>query len=266
MSRATSNLQSSRVCIVITGATGAIGGALARLYAKEHAESVKLILQGRNADALANVARLCRELGATVEPVPLDLTDREALHYWIAQLQMQPVDLLIVNAGINIGTGVKRAGEQIEEIDQLIELNIRSSIQLASAMITAMRGRRHGQVALMSSLAAYYGLPMAPSYCASKAALKAFGESMRAFAAADNVRVSVVMPGVVTSSMNQVMVGPQPYELSPEVAARAIAEGLARNRARISFPFPLNLGAWVLSVLPASTAAWCLKRLGYRVA
>jgi short-subunit dehydrogenase len=256
--------QAHHLTIVITGATGVIGGALARLYATQHTESVQLILQGRDTEALYAIARDCRVSGASVETVSLDLTDRDALLDWSARLQTRPIDLLIVNAGINIGLGPNRAGERFEEIDQLIEINIRSSIQLASGIVKAMRGRRAGQVAIISSLAAYYGLPMSPTYSASKAALKAFGESMRAFAAPDNVKVNVVMPGYVTSPMNDVVPGPKPFELPPAEAARLIVAGLEKNKARISFPFPLNLGAWWLGVLPASMSAKLLRWLGYR--
>jgi hypothetical protein len=120
-----------------------------------------------------------------------------------------------------------------------------------------MRARRSGQLALISSLAAYYGLPVTPSYCASKAALKAYGEAIRGWLASEGVRVSVVMPGYVESQMCREMPGPKPFLWSAERAAQHIRLGLARNRARISFPFPLNLGTWLLAVLPPPCPNGC---------
>jgi short-subunit dehydrogenase len=115
-----------------------------------------------------------------------------------------------------------------------------------------MRARRRGQIALMSSLAAYYGLPVTPSYCASKAALKAYGEGIRRGLAPMGIRVSVVMPGFVESRMCREFPGPKPFLWPAARAARAIQLGLRADRARISFPFPLNLATWSLAVLPSS--------------
>jgi short-subunit dehydrogenase len=132
-----------------------------------------------------------------------------------------------------------------------------------SGVLPAMRSRGRGQVALVSSLSAWYGLPLTPSYCASKAGLKAYGEALRGWLAAEGVAVNVVLPGFVTSEMSASFPGPQPMLLHPEQAARRIARGLALNRARISFPFPLNFGMWWLAVLPAGLSQQILRWLGY---
>ncbi|HPU79808.1 SDR family NAD(P)-dependent oxidoreductase, partial [Accumulibacter sp.] len=105
--------------------------------------------------------------------------------------------------------------------------------------------------------------PVAPSYCASKAAIKVYGEAMRGWLAAEGIRINVVMPGYVESSMCRAMPGPKPFLWSAERAARYIRRGLERNRARISFPFPLNLGTWFLSVLPPTVSARILRLLNY---
>lgn len=254
--------------IVITGATGAIGGALARTYAArlmQDGVETKLVLQGRQVQMLDQIAASCRESGAHVETVALDLTDRAALSTWIETLQAMPVDLFIANAGININPGVDQVGERWEDMDALIELNIRATMLLVNRMLASMRARKAGQIAIVSSLAAYYGLPMAASYCASKAALKAYGEGLRILAACDGVKVNVVMPGYVLSDMNTNMPGPKPFMLTAEDAAQRIMRGLSRNRARISFPFPLNFGTWWLAVLPARVSARILQWMGYGV-
>ena len=126
-----------------------------------------------------------------------------------------------------------------------------------------MRERKCGQIALFSSLAGYFGLPVTPSYCASKAAIKAYGEALRGGAAVDGVEVNVVMPGFVESLMCDEMPGAKPMLWTAEKAARFIRRGLERNHARISFPFPLNLGCWYLSVAPASIAQRLVKIFGF---
>ncbi|WP_019865439.1 SDR family NAD(P)-dependent oxidoreductase [Methylovulum miyakonense] len=248
--------------ILVTGATGAIGGALARHYAKP---GICLILQGRNAAALDGIARACTEAGASVSTQVMDLRDIAGLQQWLAELSIKQLpDLVIANAGININHGSGRRGEQWPEMEALLDLNVKSTLALANALVPAMRQRRSGQIALVSSLAAYYGLPVTPSYSASKAAIKAYGEGMRGWLERDNVQINVVMPGYIQSDMANAMPGPKPFLWAPDRAARVIAQGLAKNQARISFPFPLNFGTWFLAVLPAQFSQRILALIGYK--
>jgi len=247
--------------ILITGATGAIGSALAKHYAKL---SPHLILQGRDQDKLNKISLQCSNLGANISTIAIDLRDIPQLQTWITNLPSQQTpDLIIVNAGMNSNIGPSNEGEKWEDIDSLLDLNIKSSFALIDAALPAMRQRGSGQIAIISSLAAYYGLAITPSYCASKAALKTYGEALRGWLAKENIKVNVIMPGYVKSNMCQQMPGPKPFLWTPEKAAKFIAKGLQNNKPRISFPFPLNLGTWFLSVLPASWSQWILTLLHY---
>ncbi len=249
--------------IVITGATGAIGGALAQSYA---APAVTLFLQGRKVDLLASIAAQCTARGAVVHTAAFDLRDREKLSAWLHALAADTApDLVIVNAGINIHSQADNAGESWQEVESLLEINIRAAFATVNGVLPAMRKHKRGQIALISSLAAYHGLPMTPSYSASKAAIKAYGEGLRAWLADEGIRVNVVMPGYVASPMCDEMPGPKPFLWSAEKAAAAIRRGLAANHARISFPFPLNLGSWFLAVLPAGVSQRLLRLFGYAV-
>ena len=135
---------------------------------------------------------------------------------------------------------------------------------IVHAVLPAMRQRGSGQIALISSLAGYFGLPVTPSYCASKAGLKAYGEALRGWLGPEGVRVNVIMPGYVASPMCEAMPGPKPFVWLPERAARAIRRGLEKDKARISFPFPLNLGTWFLAALPAALSLRIVSLIGYR--
>ncbi len=249
-------------CVLITGATGGIGGALARGYA---APGVTLILHGRKADRLAELAAQCEQRGARVLTQTLDVRDRATLVEWLrAMSEAEAPDLVIVNAGVNTNIGADGRGEPWDEVEALIEVNVLAAMATVDAVLPAMRARGHGQIALISSLAAWFGLPVTPSYCASKAALKAYGEALRGWLAPEGIRVNVVMPGYVDSPMCRAMPGPKPFLWLPERAARTIRRRLARNSARITFPFPLDWGTWWLTVLPAAISTRIVGWIGYR--
>lgn len=247
-------------CVLITGATGAIGKALALAYA---APGTTLVLHGRKAGVLNALGERCQALGATVELSSACLTDDAQRHAWLESLCARQVpDIVIASAGMNAHPSATQL-EPWTEVHTLLELNLKVPIAMSQWLVPAMQARGSGQLVFLSSLAAWHGLPLTPSYSASKAGIKAYGEGLRALLAPHGIGVSVVMPGYVSSAMCDAMPGPKPWQWPPERAARVIKQGVARNRARISFPFLLAVASWSLGVLPASLSQWLIRRLGF---
>jgi len=248
-------------CVLITGATGAIGGALAKEYASPQTH---LILHGRNTAALEQVASACQEKGAQVTLSSINLTDENELAQWLTTLSAEQLpDIVIANAGKNTHPEQLGELEPWTDVQALLDINLTTPIAMAHHLVPAMRERGSGQLVFISSLAGWHGLPSTPTYSASKAGIKAYGEALRGLLAPCGIGVTVIMPGYVTSPMCNAMPGPKPWEWPPERAAKVIARGIGANRARVSFPFPLNFGTWWLAVLPAGVSQWLIKRLGF---
>jgi short-subunit dehydrogenase len=113
----------------------------------------------------------------------------------------------------------------------------------------------------MSSLASFRGFAGAPAYCASKAAVRNYGEGLRNAYARDGIGVSVICPGFVRSGMTDENDFAMPFLMDAERAARIIRRGLARNRGRIAFPWQMYGAAWLVQALPTWTTDRVMRGL-----
>lgn len=241
--------------IVITGGSSGIGEALALHYA---APGVFLALSGRNQTRLDAVAEACRAKGARVEGKVIDVTDEAAMRAWIDGLDEQgPLDLVIANAGIAV---IPRKGLSLHEMTkQSFAVNVAGVFNTIHPAIERMKDRKRGQVALMSSIAGFRGMPGAAPYSASKVAVKGYGEALRG-TYWGRVEISVICPGFVESRMTEKNSFPMPFLMTSERAARIIARGLQRNRGVIAFPLPTALAVRFLTLLPNRLSDWILRR------
>ena len=236
--------------ILITGASSGIGEALAGEYADA---GIRLSLSGRNKDRLQAVAGHCRSRGAVVDEAVVDVCDATAMREWItACWQRQPIDLIVANAGIALATG--GAEEMEERTRKIFAVNVDGVLNTIFPALPAMCERQRGQIAIVSSLAGFRGMPSAPAYSASKAAVRALGEGLRGRLAPKGIEVNVVAPGFVKSRITADNSFPMPFLMEAEAAARRIRRGLARNQGRIAFPRRLYAVIWLLSCLPDALA------------
>jgi uncharacterized protein len=218
------DLTSNRV--LLTGASGGLGEAIARAVAGRGAQ---LVLSGRNTAALETLAD---ELGA--EAVPCDLSDRAALDR-LADAAGD-VDVLIANAGLP-GSGTLLRLEQ-NEIDRVLEVNLRAPIALARRLAPAMAERGRGQLVFVASFAGK--LPSAGEssiYTATKFGLRGFAHVLRAQMKRKGVGVSLVTPGPVRDAGMFARGGGKPPPLigtsTPEDVGDAVVRAIERNAAEI---------------------------------
>ncbi|MCP4394096.1 MAG: SDR family NAD(P)-dependent oxidoreductase [Alphaproteobacteria bacterium] len=252
MQQATSNYKQPK-SILITGASSGIGEALAKEYA---AEGVTLFISGRNKERLDAVAGECTKLGATVHADIVDVKDIDAMEKYINDSHSkQSIDLVIANAGVGI------PGETDEIIRLTFKTNIGGVVYTVLPSINLMKEQGHGQIAIVSSVAGYAGLPTAPSYSASKAMVKAWGEGLRGHLRNDGIKVSVICPGFVKSRITDKNTCHMPFMLEAKKAAKIIRKGLAKNKPRITFPWQMAILGWIMSALPARVLDSIAKRL-----
>lgn len=243
--------------VAITGASRGIGAALAEHYA---APDRLLLLLGRDAAALAEVAASCRRKGAKVKLQAVDVCDRDGLARYLLEVdQRSPIDLLLANAGILIGTDEANATDRLEDAARLIEINLVGALNTILPVLQRMQQRRHGQIGIMSSLAAIAPMVNAPAYSASKAALLAYGLALRETARLHGVRVNVICPGYVETAMSARQRGWMPLRLPAADAAVRIARGLARDRDVIAFPLVMAVLAKLAALTPER-----LRRIGQK--
>lgn len=239
----------------VTGASSGLGLAVAKELARR---GCRIAISARRVDALE---RLADELGReAVLPLPLDVTDREANMEAVRRIETRfgGLDIAFLNAGTCEYLDVNHFDSCVFE--RMMRTNFLSMVYGVEAALPALRRSLHPQLIGMSSTVRYGGLPRAEAYGASKAAGAYFLESLRLDLLRDRIPVSVVSPGFVRTPLTDQNDFPMPMRMEPERAARIIADGIARQRPHIHFPFLFSAIFGVLSALPSGLYVGLMKR------
>ena len=182
----------------------------------------------------------------------VDVTDRLAMTDWISGVDRDaPLDLVIANAG----TAGRHLPDGPERIRAIFAVNLDGVLNTIEPAEAAMAARGRGQLALISSLASFYGSPSAAAYCSSKAAVRLLGEGLRLPLAQRGIVVSVICPGYIETPMTAGIRPRLPFKMSAEQAAAIIERGLARGTARLVFPLASYVVMRVLAGLPPDLAS-----------
>jgi short-subunit dehydrogenase len=178
-----------------------------------------------------------------------DVGDREALHRAVEALvgELGPVDLMIANAGVGVPTTLEPIN--IDVVEETIRVNVMGVIYAIEATLPAMLARGSGQIAAISSLAGYKGMPGESAYCASKAAVNSYMEALRVQVRGRGVAISTICPGFIRTPMTSTMTF-MPFALTADQAAERIVGALARKVKVYNFPRRTAALMWVARHLP----------------
>lgn len=247
--------------ILITGASSGIGAALAVYYSQNGAQN--LFICGRNQERLEQTASICRKNGAIVHTKILNVIDKDALQKWIEESNdIAELNLVVANAGISTGE------ETTQNVYNTFQTNIFGVLNTIHPTLDIYKLRQDSTpkaIAILASIAGYHGLAACPSYSASKACVKAYGEALRAALGKDKIQVSVICPGFVKSRITDKNNCPMPFFMSSEKAAAIIACRLERNVGLISFPWPMRFASWFISILPNCISNYIYSKLPHKV-
>ena len=180
---------------LVTGASGAIGGAIARAL---HGQGAVVAISGTRREALDVLAG---ELKERVHVLPCDLADMEAVEKLVpdAEAKMEKLDILVANAGVNRDNLFVQLSDK--DWDQVIAVNLTATFRLTRAAVKTMMRRRWGRVIAISSVVGVTGNPGQGNYAASKAGLAGMMKTVAAEYARRNVTANCVAPGMVVSAM-----------------------------------------------------------------
>ncbi len=249
--------------ILITGGSSGIGRALASRYARP---GVSLVLLGRDAARLAAAAEACRDKGAEAAAVVADVRDRAAMSRIVEDAHAEaPLDLVVANAGVATGLSPGQILENPEAVRGTFAINVTGVFNTIEPAILPMCERGKGQIAIVGSMAGVRGLPYSPAYCAAKAAVHLYADSLRGALAPHGVGVSLIVPGFVKTPMAARTKSWQPGAISDEAAAEIIQNGLARGRAVIAFPLFVYYAMRFFTFLPPGLVDSVMRRFHVEV-
>jgi NAD(P)-dependent dehydrogenase (short-subunit alcohol dehydrogenase family) len=239
-----------RMRVFITGASSGIGAALARAYA---ARGATLGLVGRRADALHELAtELAASLPGRHYVYAVDVLDHAALARAAADFLAQAggVEIVIAAAGISHGTLTERP-EDLPLFDAVFATNVGATIATFAPFIAAMKaGDGARRLVAIGSVAGVRGMKGAGAYCASKAAVHSYAESLRLEMKPHGIRVVTIAPGYIDTPMTRNNRFPMPFLMPAARFADAAARAIDAGASYRTIPWQMGVAAKLLRALP----------------
>ena len=232
--------------IWITGASSGIGKAVAIKFA----ENGWIVAASARRENLLNELK---EINENIHAFPLDVTDIDKCKLVATNIinQFKNINICVFGTGMHDPKSEKRFN--LDKIREIMEVNYFGTMNSINSIYDYFSEKKNGQISIISSVAGYRGLPAAGAYCASKAALTSFAESLNFDMKMKNVRVSLISPGFIKTPMTDQNEFPMPMIKSPEFAANEIYKGLTmKKNFEIHFPKTFTYFLKFLQILPSS--------------
>lgn len=204
---------------LVTGATGGLGGAIARVL---HARGAHVAISGTRREALDALAA---ELGERAHPIVANLADKDSVEALVpaAEEALGGLDILVNNAGVTRDGLFMRMKD--EDWDTVIAVNLTAAFRLSRAAVKGMMRRRHGRIVNIGSVVGTTGNPGQGNYAASKAGLVGMSKALAAEVASRGITVNTVSPGFITSPMTDALNDKQREAILGNVPAGRLGTG-----------------------------------------
>ena len=231
--------------IWITGASSGIGKALAIKFA----ENNWIVAASARRE---NLLDELKHINENIHSFPLDVTEIDKCKLTAKKIieRFGNIDICVFGTGMHDPKSEKKFN--LEKIREIMEVNYFGTMNSINSVYEYFSKKQNGQISIISSVAGYRGLPAAGAYCASKAALTSFAESLYFDMQMKKVRVSLISPGFIKTPMTDQNDFPMPMIKSPEFAANEIFKGLTIKKGfEIHFPKAFTYFLKFLQILPS---------------
>ncbi len=231
----------------ISGASSGIGRALALQLA---AEGYKVAVTARDHEKLAELQAQANGLAGSIVVLDGDVTDPEDMEHVLASIEYEhgTLALAIFNAGVYLPVHAEELKR--DDFEQSFAVNVQGVVNCLIPAVRHMKGKGQGQIAIVSSVTGYGGLPTSAAYGATKAALINMAESLKFDLDKMGIRIQVVTPGFVDTPATRKNEFPMPSLISAEEAAAEISAGLKSKRFEITFPKRFTYTLKLLKLVP----------------
>jgi short-subunit dehydrogenase len=256
--------------VLITGASSGIGRGVTMELARRGA---RLGLVARRAHTLAEIVSEIEAIPAgdnggsaaiVALALPADVQNPESMRAAAERMRQEfgSIDVLIANAGIASSTDA--AVLKADEVAGVINVNVIGASNSVAAVLPDMLNRGRGHLVVISSLAAYRGLPKSAAYCASKAAVSAFFESLRLDLEPKGIDVTIIHPGFIKTPLTEGRHAKMPYLMELDDAVEKIVRVIEKRKKSYAFPWQLASIVRAGMVMPNFMYDWISRRNSFR--
>jgi len=247
--------------VMITGASSGIGRGIALEIA---ARGASLGLLARREELLQEIVNEAESLNVRAISASADVRDAKAVREAADRFRKElgPIDVLIANAGI--GTADHAIKIQPQHAADVININVLGAVNSVAAVAAEMVERGQGRLVAISSLAAYRGLAKSAAYCASKAALSSYFESVRIDLRHTGVGVTIIHPGFIKTDLTAGREAKMPYLMELDYAVKKIVSAIEKEKKTYAFPWQLATIVRAGLIMPTAMYDWIAERNSFR--